>query len=118
VQVFVLNKGTDPVPVSSVRSVSNLLTNVTAVTTGAAVALSKDLSTFQAKVAGTGTVTATVLIEVSNNGTDFILAGTITLSGTASANDGFAIAAPWAYARARLTAITGTGATVNVNMGV
>ena len=49
--------------------------------------------------------------------------GTITLSGTTSAtapilSDGFTTTAPWRYCRAVVTNITGTGATVQVLMGV
>jgi hypothetical protein len=40
--------------------------------------------------------------------------GTITLSGTTSATDGFVSDEPWAYHRANVTAISGTSATVNV----
>lgn len=73
--------------------------------------------TFQATVSGTGAVSATVLIEVSNDGVGFMLMATITLSGTTSATDGFVSSAPWSYVRARTTAISGTGATVVVLMG-
>lgn len=44
--------------------------------------------------------------------------GTITLNGTTSATDGFTTSAAWRYVRAVVSNITGTGATVNVLMGV
>lgn len=71
---------------------------------------------FHAIVAGTGAVTATVTIEVSNDGVNFCStpAATITLSGTTSANDGFTTNAPWRYWRANATAISGTNAAVTV----
>jgi hypothetical protein len=78
-------------------------------------------ATFQATVVGTGAVTATVDIEVSNDGVNVIdtVAGTITLSGTTSHSDGFTTQhSPWKYVRANVTAISGTGATVTVTMGV
>lgn len=75
-----------------------------------------DARTFQATVSGTGAVTSTVLIQVSNDGTNYITAGTITLSGTTSATDGFVLDAPWAYVRANVTAISGTSAAVTVTM--
>ena len=77
-------------------------------------------TTFQATVVGTGAVTATVVIDVSNDGTNWVATpmGTITLSGTTSSSDGFTSSAPWKYVRARVTAISGTGATVTVVMGV
>lgn len=73
---------------------------------------------FQAVVNGTGPVAATVVIEASLNGTDYLTIGTITLSGTNTANDGFAIQAPWEFVRGRLTAISGTGAAVDLFVGV
>lgn len=78
-------------------------------------------STFQAVVSGSGAVTATVSIEVSNDGINACstAAGTITLSGTTSSSDGFTSQhSPWKYVRANVTAISGTGASVDVYMGV
>ena len=92
-------------------------------TTGAGSWLYKDSpnATFQGTVVGTGAVTATITIEVSNDAlyTVSTVAGTITLSGTTSHSDGFVTSnAPWKYVRANVTAISGTGATVTVTMGV
>lgn len=72
--------------------------------------------TFQAVVTGSGAVSATVLIQVSNNPSvqGWITLGTITLSGTTTDTDGFASEATWAYYRANVTAISGTGAAVTV----
>ena len=75
------------------------------------------VGTVQATVSGTGTVTATVAVEVSNDNTNFVTLGTITLSGTTSATDGFAFAAPWVYIRSNCTAISGTNAALSVVMG-
>ena len=44
--------------------------------------------------------------------------GTITLSGSTYASDGFTTTAPWRYVRAQVTAIGGVAATISVNMGV
>lgn len=91
-------------------------------TTGTGDAHYKDApkTTFQAIVAGTGAVTATVVFDCSNNGTNWCSTalGTISLSGTTSATDGFTTDAPWKYVRARVTAISGTGASVTVLRGV
>ena len=65
----------------------------------------------QAKVSGTGSVSATVVIECSTDGLDWVTLGTITLSGTTSATDGFAAVA-WPHMRPKVTAISGTGARV------
>lgn len=78
-------------------------------------------ATFQATVTGTGVVTATVDIEVSNDGVNAVdtVAGTITLSGTTVHSDGFTTQhSPWKYVRANVTAITGTDASVHVLMSV
>lgn len=78
--------------------------------------------TYFAVVTGTGSVSATVYIEVSNDGTNWLTGTaslcTLTLSGTTTAVDGCAIpAAQWLYIRANVNAISGTGATINVYMG-
>lgn len=77
--------------------------------------------TYQASILGTaGAQTATVIIEGSNEeqpGGNFLAIGTITLSGTSSDSQGFVSQAKWGFVRARLTAITGTGAAVTVTMG-
>ena len=74
--------------------------------------------TFQAVVTGTGSVSSTVAVQVSNDGTNFLTLGTITLSGTTTATDGFASQATWNYCRGNLTAISGTGAAVTLLMGI
>jgi hypothetical protein len=89
--------------------------------TGTAVAMPSGRVSFQAVANGSsGAFTATVTIGVSNDGTNFETAGTITLSGTATTadSDGFAMDAPWAYVRASVASFTGTGATCNVYMAV
>jgi len=82
-------------------------------------------STFQAIVTGTGAVTATVLIQGSNQTATFIgdksnwvTIDTYTLSGTTTATNGSTSVSTWRYVRANVTAITGTSATVEVIMGV
>lgn len=73
---------------------------------------------FQGTVAGTGPVSATIVIEARNNGVDWLALGTITLTGTDRASDGFGSAYRWAQCRARLTAISGTGAVATVDIEV
>ena len=84
---------------------------------GVAVRCPRDGGTVQATVSGTGAVSATVAIEGSNDGTNWLTLGTITLRGTTSATDGFAFSAPWVYIRSNCTAISGTGAALSVVMG-
>lgn len=100
--------------------VHNLMSGVTTNTTGSWVYKDSPYSAFQAVVEGTGTVTATVDIEVSNDGVNAVdtVMGTITLSGTTSHSDGFTSDAPWKYVRAVTSNVTGTNATVNVLMSV
>lgn len=74
--------------------------------------------TFQATVSGTGAVTASVVIEASNDANGWLSAGTITLSGTDLASDGFPSTTMWSHVRARLVSVTGVGAKVDVTMGV
>ena len=92
----------------------------TTTVTGNAVYKDSPFSTFQATVTGTGAVTATVIIDCSNDGTNWCSTplGTITLSGTTSSSDGFTTQAPWKFVRARVTAISGTSAIVDTLMGV
>ena len=96
-----------------------LLNGATATTTGNPASAPSPDRTYQATVVGTGSVSATVIIEGSNDGSSlsYLTIGTITLSGTTSASDGFVSTASWSFVRARLTAISGTGAAVNATMG-
>lgn len=106
-------------PVSQFR----LLNAVTTTTTGTAVDTSQseqqEERNFHAWVAGTGAVSATVLVEVSstNNAPAWITLGTITLSGTTVVADGFVSDEAWQYVRGKVTAISGTGAAVTLVMG-
>lgn len=64
-----------------------------------------------------GAGAATVFVQVTNDGTNYIDAGTITLTlATSASSDGFALDAPWDKVRARINAISGTGASVSVYM--
>ena len=103
------------------RKIDKLIEGATSTEDGDQVVVDGLARTYQGIVAGTGAVTATIEIEGSNDskvsGAEWVSLGTITLSGTTSDTDGFGSVLPWLMVRARLTAITGTGATVNVLMG-
>jgi len=75
--------------------------------------------TFQATgftTAGAGSVT--IVIEASNDNVNFLTLATITLVlGVAVTTDGTASDAAWRYVRARVTAISGTGAQTTVWLG-
>lgn len=76
--------------------------------------------TYQATVRGTGAVSATVVIEVTNetpNGTEaWVTLGTLSPSGTDVASAGFPSQTAWRHTRARCTAIS-ANSNVKVNMG-
>jgi len=103
-------------------TVYKMLTEVGVIvdTTGAAIYKDSPWSTFQATIVGTGAVSGTIVIQGSNDGTNWCATplGTITLSGTTSATDGFTSQAPWKYVRAVLSSLSGTGATAQVLLGV
>jgi len=99
--------------------------STTAVAASSPIYKESPYSSFQAIVTGTGTVTAAIDIQVSNetdtlNGakSNWITMATISLSGTTTATDGFTTVCPWRYVRANVTARSGTGATVEIIMGV
>ena len=80
------------------------------------------LTFFATGTTSAGAGSATVAIEGSLDGTNFVSLGSLTgpdLAWTAPAvgADGIAIDAPWKYVRADLTAIAGTNAAVTVYMG-
>lgn len=98
-----------------------LLSAVTSTTTGTATdaydgRFEQDERTFTCVVSGTGSVSATVLVQVSNNNADFITLATITLSGTTSDTDGFVSDESWQYVRGKVTAISGTSAAVTLTL--
>lgn len=96
----------------------NLVTNQTTTGTGSiAGPATAGRKTFQGTVTGSGSVSATIAINVSNDKVDWITLGTITLSGTNAATDGFATEASWGYYQANVSALSGTGASVTVVSG-
>jgi len=78
---------------------------------------SKDIS-YQATVVGTGAVSATVVIEVSIDGVGWLsdASSTLSLSGTTVGSAYLNSNGYWSFARARVTAISGTGASVSVTI--
>lgn len=72
---------------------------------------------FFASVAGTGAVTASVNVEVTQDPTvGWIVLATIALSGTTLSFNGTTSASLWPFVRGNVTAISGTGATVNLSV--
>lgn len=92
---------------------ANLLSGATAVSTGPTQNTAQNKqTTVVASVKGTGSVSATVVVEASNDAVDFFTLATITLSGSGTAVDGFGASVRYPYTRAKVTAISGTGAAV------
>lgn len=97
---------------------------VGATATGVQTTVFKDspFATFQAygsTTAGAGTLVVSIQGSNIDNTNAFVTLGTINLTlGTTITADGFTTTAPWKYVRANVTTITGTGASVNVLMGV
>lgn len=75
---------------------------------------------FLSVVTGTGSVSATVQPQGSNDGNTWVSVGTaITIASGASPQSGTAItSATYQYYRANVTALTGTGAAVTTTMAV
>jgi hypothetical protein len=96
---------------------TTLLSAVTAIVDGAAVAGTERTPSFTASVTGTGAVSATVLIESRNAVSGvWVLYCTLIMSGTTSAADAFPGYGIYMEFRARLTAISGTSAAVTATM--
>ena len=102
---------------SQVKTVK-LLNEQTTTTISAVVEPWGTRRTVKADVAGTGAVSATVIVQVSNDesGT-FLDLGTLLLSGTTTASAGLAMDAAWRYMRVNMSAVSGTGAKVTVTLG-
>ncbi len=92
-----------------------LLSGATSVGAGNPVSGRPVKKTFQADLVGTGAA-ASVIIEGSNTGSGWVTLAQIDLT-TASPSDGFYYETPLAYIRARVSAISGTGAAVSCGMG-
>ena len=90
------------------------------IATGASPALSLSSADFTVQASGfvtASTGAATIKVQVSNDGTNWIDLGTITLTlGTTVTSDGIAAHAKWALIRANVTAISGTNAAVTVTV--
>jgi hypothetical protein len=112
-----------PIPVfltgdASVNSLT-LASGVTANSTSTAVAGVPGVKTFWGEVAGTGAVTATAAVYGARTSTavNGVLLATITLSGTTQAQDvATTSTANYPYYYVVTTNVTGTGATVHVEV--
>lgn len=118
---------TAPMVCAQTRTMSPSTPLLTAATTTATsqafkpITVPRTYHAFGETSAGAGA--ATIVIDVSNveapaTDADWIVMGTITLTlGTTRTGDGFTSTSAWRNVRARITAISGTNASVNVRMG-
>jgi len=74
-------------------------------------------NSFQVNLTGSGTVSVTATLEVSNDGANWIPATALSMTGTGGDVDGVTLDAGWVYARITLSSITGTSATATAFMG-
>lgn len=105
---------------TAVKSVE-LLAPATIATTGAAYAgpwNDARRAMVQATIDGTGAVSATVVVQGSNNGKHWTQIGSMSLSGTDTDAKTLAVDYPWAHIRAVSSALSGTGATVAARMSL
>ena len=112
-----------PIPVFLTGGASTstlaLISGVTTNTTSATIAGIPGVKTFWGEVSGTGAVTATITIYGARTSTaaNGVLLATLTLSGTTKATDAVgASTATYPYYYVTTTNVTGTGATVNVEV--
>lgn len=98
----------------------SLLDSVTTTVTGQRFYLGEtNVYSLHAIVTGSGALTAYIRLDVSNDGVHWLPnAVEFSLSGTDEVQDGASITLSYAYVRARVTALTGTGATASLILGV
>lgn len=94
--------------------VGKLLDAATAVVTGAAFRRTGPRAGYQATITGSLTVSATVEIDGSNDGQNWASALTLSPNGSNTDTRIGGVSVPYAFHRARITAISGTGAAVTV----
>lgn len=101
---------------NTVPVVTAMATAVTTISESSAIQLPSGFKSFVFTLKGTGTISATVEIQVSHDTITWLTHDVykIALSGTTQDSDGFQDADTWKYHRVAVTAITGTGANVTV----
>jgi hypothetical protein len=103
----------------SIAESITLLSAATTVAAGAGVRMASADKTFQASGTTTaGAGSATILVQGSNDDTNYDTIGTITLTlATTTGSDSFKSADRYKYVRGNVTAISGTGAAVSLTAG-
>jgi hypothetical protein len=105
----------------SVDTINTLRLFTAATTTGAKDSLPSWAGTKTYQANGTTTAgagAATILVQGSNDGTNWDTIGTITLVlATTTSSDGFSSQDRYAFLRGNVSAISGTGASVSLTVG-
>lgn len=94
-------------------SFESRLLEASVTTTGESFPMHEAPCSVQATVTGSGAVSATVVIEVNNDGA-WLTFDTLTLSGTTMATGASVCAVRYNHMRARLTGVSGASALVRV----
>jgi hypothetical protein len=97
------------------EKVYTLLDGVIANGSGEAYHPTRNVQSFQGSLSNTTTPSATVTVEVSNDGALWTTLGTLSLSG-AQDTDGLTSNAAWVSVRGTVSGITGTDAAVTLNV--
>jgi len=93
-----------------------LLQGVTSVSVGTAYGCEQiTTASIQASITGTGVLSSTVLIQISNDNIGWVTMATLGLSDT-TPSEAFINNLPFSYIRASVSSISGTNATVSVTM--
>jgi hypothetical protein len=80
------------------------------------------VKSFQGMVTGSGSLSATLLVQASNMTTPtlnghWVTLGTITLSGSTAVSDGFASEAPWQWYRGNVQSMSNASAVAQILVG-
>lgn len=108
------NDGADAIPPSYPQS-ALLLNAATTTGAGSAAQLKMGKRTYSLVLTGTsGTYSATVNVEVANDGSNWLPIYQFVLSGTSTKADGVTLDERWLSVRGNVVAISGTGAAVSL----
>ena len=96
-----------------------MLTAATTVAAGSAVSSFRGVKTYQANgTTSSGAGAATIVVQGAHNNINWDTIGTITLTlATTTSSDSFTSEDHYPLVRGNVTAISGTGASVNLTMG-
>lgn len=94
--------------------VHSLVKGTAAIKTGEAFRRNGSLWSYQFVLTGPAAVSGTASVEVSNDGSSWVPFGSLSVSGNSVASDLITGNAPWAFHRARIDTLSGTGVSAEV----